>query len=92
LFGDPDINQTLKLGAVNSINWSRILGQIVYYFYSYFSLAKASSSFKIGDNVRFVTPTGNFGNILAGYFAKEMGLPVDKLLGTFVQVFICYVG
>jgi len=92
LFGDPDTNQTLKLGAVNSINWSRILAQIVYYYYSYFSLAKTSSSFNIGDSVRFVTPTGNFGNILAGYFAKKMGLPVDKLFGTFVREFSCYVG
>lgn len=80
LFGDPDTNDTLKLGAVNSINWSRILAQIVYYFYSYFSLARTSSSFKVGDSVRFVTPTGNFGNILAGYLATKMGLPVDKLL------------
>ena len=74
----------MKLGAVNSINWSRILAQIVYYFYSYFSLARTSSSFKVGDSVRFVTPTGNFGNILAGYLAKKMGLPVDKLLGKFI--------
>ena len=90
MFGHSDTNQTLKLGAVNSINWSRILAQIVYYFYSYFSLAKASSSFKIGDKVRLVTPTGNFGNILAGYFAKKMGLPVDKLLGAFVPDFLCH--
>lgn len=80
LFGDADTNETLQLGAVNSINWSRILAQIVYYFYSYFSLAKSSSSFKIGDKVRFVTPSGNFGNILAGYLATKIGLPVDKLL------------
>ena len=92
MFGDPDTNQTLKLGAINSINWARILAQIVYYFYSYFLLAKASSSFKIGDSVRFVTPSGNFGNILAGYFAKKMGLPVDKLLGAFVRVSLRYAG
>jgi threonine synthase len=58
----------------------------------YFSLAKASSSFKMGDSVRVVTPTGNFGNILAGYFAKKMGLPVEKLVGTFIQMSLCYVG
>lgn len=52
----------------------------MYYFHSYFSLAKQSSSFKIGDKVRFVVPTGNFGDILAGYFAFRMGLPVDKLV------------
>ncbi|CAM1502104.1 Fc.00g040880.m01.CDS01 [Cosmosporella sp. VM-42] len=80
LFGDPETNETLKLGAVNSINFSRILAQITYYFYSYFSLAKKSSTFKIGDKVRFVVPTGNFGDILAGYFATRMGLPVDKLV------------
>ncbi|KAE8150274.1 threonine synthase [Aspergillus avenaceus] len=80
LFGDPDTNATLKLGAVNSINFARILAQIVFYFYAYFSLTKKSSSFKLGDKVRFVTPTGNFGNILAGYFAQKMGLPVDKLV------------
>ena len=54
----------LKLGAINFINWARILAQIVYYFYSYFLLAKASSLFKIGDSVRFVTLSGNFENIL----------------------------
>jgi threonine synthase len=52
----------------------------VYYFHSYFSLAKQSSQFKIGDKVRFVVPTGNFGDILAGYFAYRMGLPVEKLV------------
>ncbi|AEO71118.1 9a519832-79f0-4095-aed1-489395972d91 [Thermothielavioides terrestris] len=81
LFADPDINSSHKLGAVNSINWARILAQTVYYFYSYFSLARQQpDSFKIGDKVRFVVPTGNFGDILAGYFAHRMGLPVDKLV------------
>ncbi|KAF9886939.1 threonine synthase [Aspergillus nanangensis] len=80
LFGDADTNKTLKLGAVNSINFSRILAQIVFYFYAYFSLARKSPTFKVGDKVRFVTPTGNFGNILAGYFATKMGLPADKLV------------
>lgn len=81
LFADPDINSTLRLGAVNSINWARILAQIVYYFHAYFSLVKdPSSSFKLGDKLRFVVPTGNFGDVLAGYFAARMGLPVDKLV------------
>ncbi|KAK1752218.1 threonine synthase [Echria macrotheca] len=79
LFSDPETNASLKLGAVNSINFSRILAQIVYYFYSYFSLAR-QSDFQVGDQVRFVVPTGNFGDVLAGYFAKRMGLPVDKLV------------
>ncbi|BDD60426.1 threonine synthase [Monascus purpureus] len=80
LFGDPDTNQALKLGAVNSINFARILAQTVYYFYSYFTLLKKSPNVKLGDKVRFVVPTGNFGDILAGYFAYRMGLPVDKLV------------
>lgn len=81
LFADPDINSTHKLGAVNSINWARILAQIVYYFYSYFSLARQQpDSFKIGDKVRYSVPSGNFGDILAGYFAHRMGLPVDKFV------------
>lgn len=79
LFGDAEINKTLNLGAVNSINWARILAQITYYFHAYFTLIK-SPSFKSNHNVRFVVPTGNFGDILAGYFAKRMGLPVEKLV------------
>ncbi|OAA63174.1 threonine synthase [Cordyceps fumosorosea ARSEF 2679] len=80
LFADKDANAALNLGAVNSINWSRILAQIVYYFHAYFSLARQSPGFALGDKVRFVVPTGNFGDILAGYFAQRMGLPVDKLV------------
>jgi len=80
LFADKDANENLNLGAVNSINWARILAQIVYYFHSYFSLAKQSSTFKVGDKVRFVVPTGNFGDVLAGYFALRMGLPIEKLV------------
>ncbi|KAJ6780543.1 hypothetical protein PWT90_03180 [Aphanocladium album] len=80
LFADKDANAALNLGAVNSINWSRILAQIVYYFHAYFSLVKQNADFKVGDKVRFVVPTGNFGDILAGYFAQRMGLPVDKLV------------
>lgn len=80
MLADPEANKPLNVGAVNSINWARILAQITYYFHSYFSLVKQSESFKIGDKVRFVVPTGNFGDILAGYFALRMGLPVDKLV------------
>ena len=79
LFGDPDMNSTHKLAAVNSINWARILAQITYYFHSYASLLH-SGRFKPGSKVRFVVPTGNFGDILAGYFAKRMGLPIAKLV------------
>ena len=77
LFRDPDINRTHKLGAVNSINWARILAQITYYFYAYSCICKSSAK---PDEVRFVVPTGNFGDILAGYFALRMGLPIAKLV------------
>ena len=79
LFGDPDINSTHSLAAVNSISWARILAQITYYFFSY-SLLVRSKGLKYGDRVRFVVPTGNFGDVLAGYFAKRMGLPVEKFV------------
>lgn len=80
ILADDDANKSLNLGAVNSINWARILAQIVYYFHSYFSLVKSTADFELGDKVRFVVPSGNFGDILAGYFAMRMGLPVDKLV------------
>lgn len=79
LFADPEINKTHRLAAVNSINWARILAQITYYFYSYFNLIR-QDSFLPASTVRFVVPTGNFGDILAGYFAKRMGLPSEKLV------------
>ncbi|KAL6700364.1 tryptophan synthase beta subunit-like PLP-dependent enzyme [Trichoderma pleuroticola] len=78
LHADRQANEDFDL--VSSRNWAQILAQIVLYFYSYFSLVKKSASFKTGDKVRFVIPTGKFGNILAGYFALHMGLPVDKLV------------
>ncbi|KAI4616044.1 hypothetical protein J4E83_006714 [Alternaria metachromatica] len=79
LFADPEINKTHRLAAVNSINWARILAQITYFFYSYFDLIK-QESFLPASTVRFVVPTGNFGDILAGFFAKRMGLPAEKLV------------
>ncbi|KAI1619935.1 threonine synthase [Exophiala viscosa] len=78
LFADPETNKIHHLAAVNSINWARILAQITYYFYAYFQLLKhAGSSPK---EAKFVVPTGNFGDILAGYYATRMGLPVSKLV------------
>jgi threonine synthase len=74
-FGDIDYKKKYKLGAVNSINWARVLAQIVYYFYGYFQAQKQGA-----EKVRFIVPTGNFGNIFAGYFAKQMGLPLDKMI------------
>lgn len=75
LFGDAQMNQKYNFGAVNSINWARILAQIVYYFSAYFTFRKSGGQ---GD-VQFVVPTGNFGDILAGWYAKQLGLPMDKL-------------
>lgn len=72
---DADFKAKYSLGTVNSINWGRILAQIVYYFKAYF----ASTS----DNhqkVSFCVPSGNFGNICAGHIAREMGLPIDRLI------------
>ena len=59
---------------MNSINWSRIVVQIVYYFFSYFKVAKDN------EKINFSVPTGNFGDIYAGYVAKKMGLPINKLI------------
>ncbi|KAL6716850.1 threonine synthase [Lecanora helva] len=78
LFADAQINRTHKLGAVNSINWARILAQMVYYFYSYFSLLR-SPGYDDTKGIRYVVPSGNFGDILAGWFAKKMGLPCSRL-------------
>jgi len=70
------------LGAVNSINWARILAQTVYYFLSYFHVQKYLPPGTSVDEaeIQYVVPTGNFGDILAGYYAKRMGLPMGKLV------------
>ncbi|EGO01289.1 hypothetical protein SERLA73DRAFT_167399 [Serpula lacrymans var. lacrymans S7.3] len=78
LFADREFNATHRLGAVNSINWARILAQTVYYFLSFFHVRS-----QLGDSqaeLQYVVPTGNFGDILAGYYAKQMGLPMGKLV------------
>ena len=75
IFNDRKFKQTFHLGSVNSINWARILAQIVYYFYAWFRVTN-----DIRERVSFVVPTGNFGSVLAGYYAKLMGLPIDKLI------------
>ena len=69
----------VDFSSANSINIGRLAPQVVYYFTAYSSLVK-SGEIKVGDKINFVVPTGNFGDILAGYFAKCMGLPVDKLI------------
>ena len=68
-----------RLSSANSINIGRLAPQIVYYFKAYGDLVRAGKA-RLGDAVDFVVPTGNFGNILAGYFARRMGLPVGKLV------------
>lgn len=84
LFTDKSFNEKLKekgiiLSSANSINFGRLVPQIAYYFSAYCDLVN-SEEIKMGDKVDFVVPTGNFGNILAGYYAKRMGLPVGKLV------------
>lgn len=68
-----------KLSSANSINWGRLVPQIVYYFSAYADLL-ASNEIKAGDEINVVVPTGNFGNILASYYARKMGLPVKKFI------------
>jgi len=65
--------------SANSINIGRLIPQIVYYFYGYFQMVK-NKDIKMNEEINIVVPTGNFGNILAAYYAKEMGLPVGKLI------------
>ncbi|KAK2460770.1 hypothetical protein APHAL10511_007240 [Amanita phalloides] len=81
LFADKEFNEKHHLGAVNSINWARILAQTVYYVLSYFHLLKSLPASANSDEIeiQFVVPTGNFGDVLAGYYAKRMGLPMTKL-------------
>ncbi|WWC69669.1 threonine synthase [Kwoniella pini CBS 10737] len=78
LFSDKEFNSTHRLGAINSINWARILAQIVYYFSAYFQLPKEAREKE--SKIQFSVPTGNFGDILAGWFAKKLGLPMDHLV------------
>ena len=98
IFGDVEANKILRekgilLSSANSINWGRLLPQIVYYFKAYATLLKryaidcaehgeqtTNIAFKNGDPICFVVPTGNFGNILAGWYAREMGLPVSRFI------------
>ncbi|CAG8489308.1 12405_t:CDS:10 [Ambispora gerdemannii] len=85
LFNDTLFNQKFHLGAVNSINWARILAQIVYYFHSYFQLLDSLNITPDSHNIpsvklQYIVPTGNFGDVLAGYYAKKMGLPIDSLV------------
>jgi threonine synthase len=73
--GDSAFKTRYRLGAVNSINWARVAAQIAYYFKGYFAATKDDS-----EEVAFAVPSGNFGNILAGHVAREMGLPIRRLI------------
>ncbi len=73
MFADSEFSKSINMSGVNSINWARIIAQSVYYFYTYFKLNTIKP-------VSFSVPTGNFGDVFAGYIAKKMGLPIDKLI------------
>ncbi len=76
LFNDLEFKGNYNLGAINSVNWARIAAQIVYYFYGALKLRRTSST----GMVQLCVPTGNFGNIFAGYAATRMGVPISKLI------------
>jgi len=73
MFSDLEFSKSINMSGVNSINWARIIAQSVYYFYTYFKL-------DTDKPISFSVPTGNFGDVFAGYLAKKMGLPIDKLI------------
>ena len=72
---DLAFKREYKIGTVNSINWARLMAQVVYYFAGYFQATKSNS-----EKVSFTVPSGNFGNVCAGHVARSMGLPIDKLV------------
>jgi len=74
MFADKSFSDDIKMSGVNSINWARIIAQSVYYFYSYFLIENNE------EPINFSVPTGNFGDVYAGYLAKKIGLPINKLL------------
>jgi len=76
LFNDLQFKSQYRLGAVNSINWARILAQMVYFFYAWGRMSGGDPEYRVS----FSVPTGNFGDVFAGYMAKRMGLPVDRLV------------
>tara|TARA_A100001011_G_scaffold391778_1_gene477954 strand:+ start:679 stop:2058 length:1380 start_codon:yes stop_codon:yes gene_type:complete len=74
MFADKSFSSSINMSGVNSINWARIIAQSVYYFYSFFLIKDRSQP------INFSVPTGNFGDVYAGYLAKKMGLPINKLV------------
>ena len=71
MFNDQNFSNKINMSGVNSINWARIICQIVYYFYAYFQMS---------SKINFSVPTGNFGDVYAGYLAKKIGLPINKFV------------
>ncbi len=69
----------IKLSAANSVNFGRIIFQIIYHFWSYIQLLK-QEEIKYGEKIYLTVPSGNFGNVLGGFYAMNMGVPVEKLL------------
>ena len=74
MFSDNEFSNQINMSGVNSINWARIIAQSVYYFYSYFLVEDQKQP------INFSVPTGNFGDVYAGYLAKKLGLPINKLI------------
>jgi threonine synthase len=74
MFADPETTSRVKMSAVNSINWARLMAQVVYYFYAAVRLGAPDRK------VAFAVPTGNFGDVFAGYVASRMGLPIERLI------------
>ncbi|MCG8619363.1 MAG: threonine synthase, partial [Desulfobacterales bacterium] len=79
LFGDPERKDRLNLSSVNSINWCRVMVQSVHYIYAYLQVCRQKGQ-SIGDPISFSVPSGAFGNLFAGYLAREMGLPVETFI------------
>jgi threonine synthase len=73
MFADKEFSNSINMSGVNSINWARIIAQAVYYFYTYFQVQDERL-------VNFSVPTGNFGDVYAGYLSKKIGLPINKLI------------
>ena len=74
MFADHQFSNSINMSAVNSINWVRIVAQTVYYFFSYFQVCQ------LNEKINFSVPTGNFGDVYAGYLSKKIGLPIGKLI------------
>ena len=73
MFADKEFSNSINMSGVNSINWARIIAQAVYYFYTYFQVQDKRL-------INFSVPTGNFGDVYAGYLSKKMGLPINKFI------------